>query len=487
MDLPSGFHDWCRGLTPRRWFLLLAVFAAVTVFAGLGLRELWYGDETRVAGIGADVALSGHWLAPRLLHIPFLEYPPLYYWLTGLGLKIFGWHDWAAKLPSAVAAFGAALLAFRWCRIGGYSGRAGFLAGMMLVTSVQFFENSRMCMVDMLLAASLTLAWVGFADWRIAGNRRGIAVAAAGVALGMLTKGMVGGALAGFGFGVFLIADSALARRFRPGPYLWTALIGLAALIPVAVWGWLLYENEGPEAFHQAFVVNGPGRFSGTQGDHVKPWYFYLCRFPQLFWPWLPLVPFALWRAVRNARNDRAALLVLTAAVTPLVLFSCAAGKRQVYLLPIYAPLAVLCAIWADAMLDRFRLVWLTRARGMALLAAVALIYIGIDAGMALLNRRNSIRRLFEDVSVMRVRPESGRIVIFAPFERLFGAAVYYLREVPEFVSEPEEIREGDLVLVMSPSTPVQGCRYVEYAGRTGILSGPREACVRELRKLKIW
>ena len=63
----------------KKYFLLLAAFAGVLLFCGLDTRELFSGDETRVAGITAEMVLDNDPVVPRLNGTPFLEYPPLYY------------------------------------------------------------------------------------------------------------------------------------------------------------------------------------------------------------------------------------------------------------------------------------------------------------------------------------------------------------------------------------------------------------------------
>ena len=133
--------------------LLLAVlFAAVTVLAGLDVRSIESGDELRVAGISAEIALEGNALVPRLNGEPFLEYPPLYYWMSAAACRIFGIHEFAVKLPSALAAIGCALLVALFARKLKYPPWAALLAAVMLCTGAQFFGNSRKCMVDALLA-----------------------------------------------------------------------------------------------------------------------------------------------------------------------------------------------------------------------------------------------------------------------------------------------------------------------------------------------
>ena len=56
----------------RRCFLLLLIFAALISFTGLACREIASGDESRVAGISAEMFLESDYLVPRLNGRPFL-------------------------------------------------------------------------------------------------------------------------------------------------------------------------------------------------------------------------------------------------------------------------------------------------------------------------------------------------------------------------------------------------------------------------------
>lgn len=64
--------------------LLTAGIAFLSLFAGLWCGELESVDETRVAGIAAEMFLSHDYLIPTLNGKEFLEYPPLFYWCVCL-------------------------------------------------------------------------------------------------------------------------------------------------------------------------------------------------------------------------------------------------------------------------------------------------------------------------------------------------------------------------------------------------------------------
>ena len=74
----NKFRELIDQISPRRYFILAALFAFAVFFIGLGSRHLGGGDEPRVAGIAAETFLNGNWVEPKLNNRPFLEKPPLY-------------------------------------------------------------------------------------------------------------------------------------------------------------------------------------------------------------------------------------------------------------------------------------------------------------------------------------------------------------------------------------------------------------------------
>src|SRR5260370_14998330 len=51
------------------------------------------------AQIARNMISSGDWVTARLDGVPYLEKAPLVYWLIAGSYKIFGFYDWAARIP----------------------------------------------------------------------------------------------------------------------------------------------------------------------------------------------------------------------------------------------------------------------------------------------------------------------------------------------------------------------------------------------------
>src|ERR1700709_785691 len=95
---------------PKNWRWLLFAVAAVALFTLLGSRGLNEPDEGRSAEIGREMAVTGQWLVPHLNGFEHFQKPPLLYWATGLAIRLLGANEWAARLPSALAALATVML-----------------------------------------------------------------------------------------------------------------------------------------------------------------------------------------------------------------------------------------------------------------------------------------------------------------------------------------------------------------------------------------
>lgn len=405
-----------------KYFLVLAVFSFALFFGMSFLRGIPSGDETRVAGIAAEMLLRGDWLVPRLNGEYFLEYPAFFYQLSALSMSLFGGNEWAVRLPSLLCGPVGCLLIFRIVKALDFSDLAAFLSGVMLGTSFQYFNSFQCCLVDPLMATMLLAAY----DLAIRAFRRKRAVllvpATIFLGLGICTKGLVAAALFDAGWGVFLLWEDFSDRKFRFSRYVLLAAVNFGAFAIAGAWVLAMYlsEEKNFELVRTVVWVNNFGRFSGSQGDHVKSWYFYLGKLPGLFWPYLPLFFFALFRK----RNDRDCRILICFATAGFALLCAASAKRQVYLLPLYAPAAGLCGVTAAEYLERWRRTVPVKAWCGALGILLALYFVGAWR-IAEKEEQYRVDGLFAAAA-----KEGREVYLYAPGaqERTRGAAAFYRR-----------------------------------------------------------
>lgn len=66
-------------------FILLIIYI-VYFFVFLGWRHLSIPDEGRYPEIAREMLSSGNWVTPTINGVPFLDKPPLYYWLEATSM-----------------------------------------------------------------------------------------------------------------------------------------------------------------------------------------------------------------------------------------------------------------------------------------------------------------------------------------------------------------------------------------------------------------
>ena len=105
------------------------------------------------------------YVTPYINGIRFFDKPPLMFWMAAGSMHLFGIHDWAARIPLALAVL-ALLLSTYALGIRLFSAispaispdRAGLYATLALATSIGPYLYTRFYIPDILLALWMTLA-----------------------------------------------------------------------------------------------------------------------------------------------------------------------------------------------------------------------------------------------------------------------------------------------------------------------------------------
>lgn len=356
-------------LPPRGTALLLALAAALLLFR-LGEAPLVGPDEPRYARVAVEMHRRGDWVLPTLQGRPWLEKPPLYYWLAGAAFSVLGETETAARLPSVIAAVAlTGLTALVGARL--YGGAAGLHAGFVAGTALLTLVYGRAAAMDMLLATTASAA-IGLLGLRLLGIAGRMAVTAAGACAGLalLAKGPLGVLLPGLVSVAFLAASRDRApswRRVAGG----LPLAVLAMVVVAGPWYAAMLEVEG-RTFVDVFLLNhNVARFTSTVHNHPGSLFYYLpVLLGGLFvWSGLAIPGLAALRPRRPAD-----LFILCWLGAPLVFFSAAGSKLPGYILPCLPPLAIAAGRAADEMVRAGRARWTARATGLVTVVLAALV-----------------------------------------------------------------------------------------------------------------
>ena len=105
----------------------------------------------------AICSTSGNWVTARLDGVIYLEKSPLIYWLMAISYKIFGVHDWAARIPVVLSCIGLCWLTAAF-GMWAFGKRAGFYAGLCMATCVGLWLFTRILIPDVMLTFTVALA-----------------------------------------------------------------------------------------------------------------------------------------------------------------------------------------------------------------------------------------------------------------------------------------------------------------------------------------
>jgi 4-amino-4-deoxy-L-arabinose transferase-like glycosyltransferase len=352
----------------RQYFLAqLAILAvAAVIFLGCIVSPPSLMDDVDAvqAQIARNMLDSGDWVTPHLAGIAYLEKPPLKYWMIAVAFKLFGVHDWVARLPVALSAVLLCWLVFR-IGVWAFSVRAGAYAGLAIASSIGVFLFTRVQLSEVMIAFTIALAMWAFLraldDPELhphSSTNFWSTTMAAAIGVGLLLKGLIAA--------VFPVAAALLYLAFTRQAFLretWRRLHpfrGLLIALAIAAPWHILATLRNPPYFDLT-VRSGPGQYHGFfwfyfVNEHVLR--FLNLRYPRDYntvpraWFWLfhllwlfpfsvffPAVATLSFRAVDRASRMR--LLCLSWTGFMLVFFSFS-STQEYYSLPCYSALALL-------------------------------------------------------------------------------------------------------------------------------------------------
>jgi 4-amino-4-deoxy-L-arabinose transferase-like glycosyltransferase len=295
-------------------------------------------DEGRYAQIPKEMFENGEWVVPTLQGEPYLDKPPLMYWLVRLSYAAFGVSEESARLVPSVCVHRTILAVYLIGRRG-LGERAAFWAAMLLTVAPGYLGVARLLLLDGLLTLCVTASVLcGFEAVRTGKLKLGWWVASAVASgLGFLTKGPISEILLFPPLLAFAWLNRSTARVRWPQVLLFAGIV-VGVNLP---WYVAIYLRR-PEFLGHFFWDHNVMRFL-QPFDHLQPVWYYL---PILLGGFLPgvvlAVPYlrSLFRT-ESAPRSQAGGFWLLAGLWCVFFFSCSGSKLPTYILPAFPPLCL--------------------------------------------------------------------------------------------------------------------------------------------------
>ncbi len=312
------------------------------------------------AQIAHNMLSSGDWVTARLDGVKYLEKSPLWYWLIAICFKIFGVHDWAARIPVVLSAIFLCWVTYRFGRWA-FSTEAGMYSGIAAASCVGLFLFTRILIPDVCLTAFIALSLWAFMraiDPEETQPRAWAYTCFAGIAIGMLLKGLIAAVFpVGIACTYLAITGQWRNRAVWQRLHIWTGtLIAIAIAAP-----WHILATLRNPPYFVATMHSGPGEYKGFfwfyfVNEHllrflnlryprdyntVPRLWFWLLHFVWLF-PWSVFIPGAfLLRYKPENRAGRVRLLALI-WIGFILLFFTFSTTQEYYSMPCYPAFALL-------------------------------------------------------------------------------------------------------------------------------------------------
>lgn len=349
--------------------LFLLVVAAILFFAGLGRLPLLEPDEGRNAEVAREMLATGDFITPHYNSLAYLDKPAVFFWLVAGSFRLLGVSEFAARLPSALAALGTMILVWMMARTmfaedragqmpapqraarPRYGHDAGLRAAIIWATMPLVIIFSRQVIFDMTLTFLVTLSMLAF--WIAAGTDfkrlwpEVVMFAAWGIAA--ITKGPVGFLLPLLS----ILTYQALAGRFRELKRLRWGL-GIAVFLAAALPWFVAACVRNPDFARYALWQESLQRFATGSAKRGGSVFYYIPVFLAGLLPWSLFLLFAgrrnivRWKQLRDEAN-RSVLFLLAWAGVIFVFFTISRSKLPAYFLPATVPFSILMSsAWTD-------------------------------------------------------------------------------------------------------------------------------------------
>lgn len=363
-DVATPFVKNCQNLIeahPELTSIGILIIACITfLFVGLDFYPLMDVDETRYAIMARDLINSFDYNSLMLNGMPFLEKPPLYFWLVGASIKLWGqFCEFAVRLPIALL---ATFLIFCTYYVGKkvISRKFGVVSALVLLTSIFFLILSHIAILDMVLTVFMTTAiysafltnfcqeknkkyyWWYFYVF---------------IGLGFLAKGILALAIPLIIIFLYNLVTNNLKEIFKPINILPGILIFVLIAAP---WHYAMYKQYGFQFIREYFLVHHFARLMGAEVlGRERPFWYFIPVFLLGFLPWsLSFVNFVydgckklalrfnetegkVWQklsAMLDAQTNEQKLLLFGSIyfIVVFLLFSSSGTKLPTYILPVF-------------------------------------------------------------------------------------------------------------------------------------------------------
>jgi 4-amino-4-deoxy-L-arabinose transferase-like glycosyltransferase len=317
--------------------------SGVIMIPGLFLRDFTPINELKYILIAKEMLVQDKWFILFELDQFYTDKPPFFFWLINLTKMLTGTYSlgvigFFSVIPGMLAAITAYLLVKKFV-----DSKCALPAALMLMSTTGFLVAGSCIRMDMLMnlfiIIALTLFFLVYDRYQRTGvvaNKSYLIYLCIGLAI--LIKGPAGIIVPLLTIVTFLLLekDIGFTKKMHVGTGVLIVLgLFLLWIVPATFSG-------GKEYMDLLLVKQTVGRGINAY-THKRPFYFYIEKSPQFFFPWFILFYVTVGYFLLNLKQSTSFEKFLLAwTVSTFIFFSLVSSKLEIYLLPMVFPLPLL-------------------------------------------------------------------------------------------------------------------------------------------------
>ncbi|MCM4156135.1 glycosyltransferase family 39 protein [Gramella sp. AN32] len=322
-------------MSKRLIVTLLIIFCVLNI--GLGSYGLSETSEARYAEISREMAENGDYLNPTKLGIKHFHKPPLTYYITALGYKMFGTNEFGARFFLGIALIIQLILIYK---IGNrlFKNKEIAYASTLIYFSFPIVLISiRNLTTDAYLTTFFLLSIYSWLEYVAENKKIYLYAGCCFLGLGFLTKGPV--VLLPF-ISFVIIYNILLKKGFRITLH---HILGTFLFLIISSSWFVAVIHANPQLWDYFIDRQLIDRTVNAKSFHRdEPWWYYFLLAPAIGLPWVALICLKLIKKKKLIKQDVGLKLLVLTILINLLIFSFFSSKLVLYILPLYPFLALL-------------------------------------------------------------------------------------------------------------------------------------------------
>jgi len=327
----------------RAFYFILAIFALLVFITGLFPDAIV--DSAKYAAVSRSIFESGDFIHLKINGEPYLQKPPLLFWLGTLSFKLFGISVIAFKLPSLLLSF---LGVYSVYRLGFliFNKVTGLIAALLYLSCEAFMLYNMDVHTDLLLTTNIIFGTWQLAEYLEKKKALNFILGFVGIGLAMISKGVIGLAVPVFSILGYLIVKKDFRTIFS---LKWLAAIPILVIILYpALKG--LYDQFGISGIKFFFWSNNIDRI---KGDYTGGRHDYLYSFHTLIYIFVPWSLYAYTAFIKDFQNwkkqgfqirNKQTVYCYSAIIIFGLIITISSQQSPHYLLPVIPFIAIITA-----------------------------------------------------------------------------------------------------------------------------------------------